>query len=262
MRFLPLAFVVMAASPVLATPLVVDFEDIPLTPNSFLNGGPANNPNNVFTSRGVGFDNTFSFFPGFGGFWSGFSISNVANATTPGFGNQYAAFPGSGANASPTYAVYYDSFGDYINLPAGLTPASVLLANTTYAALAIRDGDPFSKKFGGPSGNDPDLFTVTLTGHSLPSGTGGITGSVTLPLADFRFADNSLDYILADWLTVDLSPLGQARSISLSFFSTDANPFGPLTPTYVALDNLTLIPEPASLALLAPLATLLLRNRR
>ena len=120
------------------------------------------------------------------------------------------------------------------------------------------NGDQFAKQFGGPTGDDPDFFSVTLTGVD---GGGAETGAVTFFLADYRFADNSLDYVVNDWQKVDLTPLGAARSIGLSFASSDVGQFGINTPTYVALDDLTLVPEPASLALLA-VGGLLLRRRR
>ena len=52
----------------------------------------------------------------------------------------------------------------YIDLPAGMDPASVRLTNTTFAALSMRDGDAFAKQFGGVSGDDPDWFLLTIDG--------------------------------------------------------------------------------------------------
>jgi hypothetical protein len=165
--------------------------------------------------------------------------------------NQYAAFPGGGANGSRNYAIAYNN-GAYFNLPNETRLSSVSLANSTYTALSMRNGDAFSKKFGGASGNDPDFFRVSLNGFDGLAGTGSLLGSITIPLADFTFADNSQDYILADWLTVDLSSIAAARSVALSFSSSDVGAFGINTPTYVALDNLilTVVPEPSSAVLL------------
>ena len=116
----------------------------------------------------------------------------------------------------------------------------------------MQTGDSFAKKFGGPSGNDPDFFRVSLNGFDGLNGLGNSVGAVTVDLADFTFANNSQDYILSSWLNVDLSSIANARSVSLSWSSSDVGAFGINTPTYVALDNLTLtaVPEPSSLALL------------
>ncbi|MCU0714163.1 MAG: DUF4465 domain-containing protein [Pirellula sp.] len=233
--------------------IVIGFEELSLSPNSFFNGGPLTNTNG-WTSGGVHFGNSFD--SRFGGFWSGFSYSNVINNTTPGFGNQYAAFspgsPGAGAGGSNNYAVAFSGSRTFFNLPTNTLLSSVAVNNTTYAALSMRDGDRFAKKFGGASGNDADFFRVTFNGFDNLNGLGSSVGSVTVDLADFTFADNSLDYILSTWRTVDLSSIANARSVRLSWSSSDVGPFGINTPTYVALDNLALsaVPEPSSLALL------------
>ncbi len=238
----------------------VNFDDANLPPDSFRNDA---GPSGQFVSGGVGFSNSFTDAGTFT-YYSGFALSTVADTTTPGFGNQYASFPGGGAGGQSGAGVagdpYATAFSDdsTITLPAGQTAASVRLTNTTYAALSILNGDPFAKKFGGPTGDDPDFFSVTLTGTD---GGGAETGTVTVFLADYRFADNSLDYVLDTWTPVDLAPLGAARTIGLSFASSDVGQFGINTPTYVALDDLSLVPEPASLALLA-VGGLLLRRRR
>lgn len=247
--------------------LVVDFEELtvftgasPQGGGSFYNGNDGSNTTNSdgWTSQGVLFNNNYNgdFLPSFD-FWSGWSYSNVVNITGAGFTNQYAAFAGGGSDgvggvdAGGNYAVAFGG-GAYFNLPNGSILSSVDLSNTTYAGLSMQTGDSFAKQFGGVSGNDPDFFRVTLTGFDSLDATGNTIGSVTADLADFTFADNSQDYILDDWSTFDLSGISTARSVGLTFESSDTGPFGINTPTYVALDNLTFtaVPEPSSLALL------------
>ncbi len=230
----------------------VDFQDVSLPgPESAYYG--ADNAGG-FVSRGVGFNNSYVDFGGGFFAWSGFSYSNVTDVTTPGFGNQFSAYhlPGGGGDGSSQYGVGFAFFrGEAVlDLAANVRPNSVRLTNTTYAALSMRDGDSFAKKFGGPTGLDPDFFSVTFHGDD---GNGGSTGDVTFFLADFRPAGTANDRIVDAWTTVDLSPLGEnTRRIELEFASTDIGPFGINTPTFVALDNLTLaeIPEPAAIVLL------------
>lgn len=235
--------------------IVIDFEELSLSANSFYNGNSGVGTNtNGWSSGGVHFGNSYD--SSFGGFWNGFSYSNVINTTTPGFTNQYAAFspgsPGAGAGGSNNYAVAYSGSHAFFNLPTNTLLSSVAVNNTTYAALSMQNGDSFAKKFGGVSGNDPDFFRVSFNGFDGLNGVGNAIGSVTVNLADFTFANNSQDYILSNWLTVNLSPIANARSVSLSWASSDVGAFGINTPTYVALDNLTLsaVPESSSLALL------------
>ncbi|MEM1109169.1 MAG: DUF4465 domain-containing protein [Planctomycetota bacterium] len=239
------------------------------------------------TPRDVTDPNYFASNPGFttnnttfaGGSFSGFVVSESTNLAGQGFLFQqfqqppnpnataevsaYALPSGGGADNSDQFAVNFGS--STINLPAGLTPESVELTNTTSAFFSMLNGDSFAKQFGGDTGDDPDFFSVTFTGYDALGGAGGpgnVTGSSTFFLADFTFSDNTQDFIVDDWTFLDLSPLGAARSVGLSFASSDVGDFGINTPLYVALDNLTLIPEPTTFAVLGGLALVITRRRQ
>jgi hypothetical protein len=250
-------------SPANAGNLLIDFEELGLPKNSYDNGSSGSGG---FTSGGAFFNNTFDTTYSV---WNGWAASTMTDGVSPGYLNQYSAFPGSGAGGSATYAVAFSFFpnlfdGNYfdatINLPQNAELVSIDVANTTYTALSIRDGDPFAKKFGGKSGNDPDYLRLTITGFDQAFGAdglnpGAIVGAVDFYLADFRFTDNTWDFILSRWATVDLNPLKNARSLGFALTTSDLGPFGPNTPTYFALDNLRLrtlstVPEPASAWLL------------
>lgn len=215
---------------------VVDFEDLSLAPNSYYNGSDGAGG---FTSRGAFFNNSYN--PTFDS-WSGWSYSNTTNTTTPGFTNQYSAYTGGGFNGSSNYGVAFTfSPGDaYIDLPTGFNAQSAQITNTTYAALSILNGDQFAKKFGGVSGNDPDFFQLTITGLDEQ---GTAIDNVNFYLADYRFSDNSQDYLVDTWKTVDLSSLKQATRLSFAVTSSDIGQFGLNTPAYFALDDLVLSPS-------------------
>lgn len=249
-RWCVLALTLLASS---ARADFIDLEDLSLPPESAENGA---NLAGGFTSRGAFFNNNYD--TTFGS-WAGWAYSNRTDIITPGFGNQYSAFATTGPlPGSSIYGVAYT--GDpidfegydfsFINLPAGMGPESVFLTNTTYAALAMRDGDPFSKRFGGDSGNDPDFFRLVITGFGAANKQGTTVGEVEFFLADYRFVDNALDTIIDEWTRVDLSSLAGARSLGFSLSSTDNGPFGMNTPAYFALDNLSVVPEPGSCVLL------------
>ena len=225
----------------------IDFEDKSLAPNSFYNGSDLAGG---FTSGGAFFNNSYS--PAFGA-WSGWSYSNVNDTTTSGFGNQYAAFPGTGVGGAGIYGVAFNfSPGDArITLPAGSLPLSVSITNTTYTALSMKNGDSFAKKFGGSTGNDPDFFLLTIQGRDSSN---NLTGTVPFYLADYRFVDNTLDYIVNTWQSVDLSTLpSTTTSLTFDMTSSDTGPFGMNTPSYFALDSLiiTAVPEPSTMALIS-----------
>ena len=218
-----------------------------------------------FVSGGTLFNNVYN--ESFSS-WGGFALSKVSDIVTPGFENQYAAYAplgidGRGAGGSAQFAVaYYEGFTPVvptITLAAGERPVSISITNTTYAALSMRDGDGFAKKFGGVSGNEPDFFKLTISGFDAFDAP---TGAVDFFLADFRFANNALDYIVSDWTQVDLTALPEStRSLRLSFESTDNGGFGMNTPAFASVDNLQTVPEPTAAGLIA-LASLGLAVRR
>ena len=84
---------------------LVDFDDLPLAPNSHWNGpdpagtdepdpfgGPLPVKVGSFTSGGVKFGNEYN--TNYDS-WGGFAYSNQTDNTTPGFGNQFSAFTGT-----------------------------------------------------------------------------------------------------------------------------------------------------------------------
>lgn len=236
---------------------VVDFEDLPLAPESFYNGSDGAGG---FTSGGAFLNNTFTDFGGGYSGWTGWSYSNITDNTSPGFGNQYSAIPGIGAGGSSNYAVAFgfDPGDATIKLPASLFADSMFITNTTYAYLAMRDGSQFSKMFGGQTGNDPDFFLLTITG--LDSLDAPI-GAVDFYLADYGFADNSRDYLIDSWTEVDLTSLEGASTLSFGLTSSDVGKYGMNTPAYFAIDNLNVVPEPVTLTLLALGGVLALRRK-
>jgi hypothetical protein len=254
------AFLTAAAASAAQAVTVVDFSDLSLAPQSFHSGSTETNG---FFSAGAFFNNSYD---ATWGSWGGWAYSNVIDTTTPGWGNQFAAIPGSGPGTSGIYAVaYVDDFTPTvptITLPGGTLPVSLKVSNTTYAYYSMLEGDDFSKKFGGEDGNDADFFLLTITGLDSD---GGVTGQVEVFLADYRFLDNSQNYILNEWTVADLSSLGSGTT-SLRFLlsSSDEGAFGMQTPAYFALGELVLIPEPATAALAlgaAGFGLILLRRR-
>lgn len=249
-----------------ASPIVIDFEDVSLVPNSATYGGPGTLADYVpeevmLTSGSASFRTTITRYSP-AEYWSGFAFSNNGDTTSNSWTNDTSSFTGSGAGGSGNFAVaYWQSYdpAPLIALPAGFRPTAVKLTNTTYTALTIRDGDP--NNFSSGEYEAGDFLSVTFTGKSLADGTGSTTGAATFFLADFR-AGNTL--VVDAWTDFSLASLGDARSIVIDFASSDVGAWGINTPTYVALDNLTLVavPEPATLVLAAMAAAAWLMRRR
>lgn len=252
---IPLSTVLLTVSTASLSAVTVTFDQLTLKSESFYNGS---DNAGQFVDSGATFLNQFTVGDGFTS-WSGFAYSNTTDSTTPGFGNQYSAFPGSGADGSTTYAVAYRSPVITFDTPASFVGGSADFTNTTYAALDMRNGSQFSKRFGGDSGDDPDFLKVDISG----SLNGQPTGALELFLADFRFNDASQDFILSQWETVDLSPLGTVDRVTFAFSGSDTGEFGLNTPVYFAMDNLTFtVPEPSSICLSLLSASALFSRRR
>lgn len=268
---------------VLKADVVVDFESQDLGGSGVSNGPVANativpgayggnDHIGVFTADGVDFSNRYN---DLYGSWSGFAVSNHTDTTTPGYSNQYSATPGSGSGGSDAYAVafgYANSTPTSINtltalpsiyLPDGEQAISADVSNTTYASLSMSNGDSFAKQFGGPAGTDPDFFKLSVFG--IDANDQILDTTIEVFLADFRFTDSLQDFILDDWLTIDLTSMSDARSLHFNLSSSDVGPYGLNTPGYFALDNFataTAVPEPGSLAVLMSIGIGVAINRR
>ena len=151
-----------------------------------------------FTSGGAAFANQRTDWGGGFASWSGFAYADTVDTTTAAFSNEFSAFAGGGAGGSANYGVGYVSNYDAaprIDFAAPLELAGASFTNTTYAALSMLNGDGFAKRFGGTSGDDADWLKLSVTGLDAQD---AVTGTVDVYLADYRFADNSLDYVLDD----------------------------------------------------------------
>lgn len=253
-----LALVAVAGS---AAAVVVDFEGLTVPPSGYFNGNtgtlsPGQSVSTPWEAGGFGFANTFGI-DSFGGFdypyWYGFAYSNIVDTTDPSFTNQYASYPGGGYQSS-TYAVAYgDAAG--IVLPVPSSVAGFRIANTTYAALTMKNGDQYGFSAPLPPGG---WFATTATGR-LGATT---TGSATFYLADLRGA--APPGVLAGWSWFDLSALGPVDRIEFSFDGSDKSTFGLNTPAYFALDDLTVtaVPEPTVAVIAATVAIAAVVRRR
>ncbi|MCX5684437.1 MAG: DUF4465 domain-containing protein [Planctomycetota bacterium] len=238
-----------------------NFDNLALGANSYWDGGPTAG-SHPFVSGSATFNNGFFYDPYYGmTSWGGWAYSNKSDTTTPDWTNQYSAIPGvahSGANYAIGYIDMWDGVIPTVTLATPSVVDSAWFTNTTYAFYSIRDGTSFSKVFGDDPDPD-DWFILTITGKDA---AGAVTGSVDFPLADYRFAGNAQDYIVSDWTRVDLASLKTVKSLEFTLTSSDSGFFGMNTPSYFAMDSLTVSPEPATLGLVALGLAALARRRR
>lgn len=215
---------------------IIDFDTLTLPQSqNFWNGSDISGG---FTDGTAFFNNTYNTTYNF---WSGFAYSAATDNTTSGIGNQYSAFPGIGAAGSVQYGVWY---GDgVINFSNPQIVDSIKVSNGTYPAISMRDGDSFGKQFGSPNAadgtpdgtNGEDWFLLTIYGLDVNDDT---VGTVEFYLADYRFSDNTQDYIVDTWKNVDLSSLGEVKKLAFGLTSSDVGQYGMNTPGYFVIDNI------------------------
>lgn len=170
------------------------------------------------------------------GFGGGFTYTNKTDKTTPGYTN-ISAVTGEGVvKGQPYLTSNTNSFtqAKLINLqPDKYTFDKVSVTNTTYAYLAIKDGNAgygTVKKFAAG-----DWFKLTITGYTA---SGTKIGDIFFYLADFR---NDKSEIINTWKAVDLTSLSTANYLTFSLESTDTSGEYMNTPSYFCLDGLTMV---------------------
>ncbi len=277
-----LGLVLGLVAPAAGGDIVVNFDDLSYPNGSFDPGslfpkGPAPGTGSYdngwdlaggFTSHGAFFSNSYD--TAFNS-WSGWAYSNVNDPTTTGptpflgdFNHQFAAITGTAPGGSGNYAISSGT-GAAINLPAGTSPVSFEVTNSTYSYLSMTHGDGFAKQF-----STGDFFELKIFGFMGSNGAGTEVGEVDFFLAKYTSSDSLPVNV---WTLVDLSSLAKAHSLTFDYASSDVGEFGINTPEYFAMDDLTLrtasvVPEPstAMLALTAMgtmgLAAVRCRRRR
>lgn len=237
MKKINLFFSAMCLALFLPAQTIADFENLVLSADSFWNGSDLTGG---FSSGNTYYHNDYN--TAFDA-WSGFSYSNMKDSITSGFANQYSAITASGANGSTNYVVGVEYGNAKVMLTgsaAGGLVEGFYVTNSTYAYRSMKDGDMFAKKFGGSTGDDKDWLKLTLRGWLNGSMK---PNEVEFYLADYRFADNSEDYIVDSWQWLNLLPLGNVDSIQFFMSSSDTGTFGMNTPAYFCIDDFTTADE-------------------
>lgn len=251
--------------------IVIDFEELTFfsgtsgssdgEPGGFYyngdNGTGAPNSDG-WTSRGATFSNAYS--PDFGGYWSGWAYSNVVNRLTPFVDNQYASFPGGGSDGAGgidvggNYAVAYTGSevgrsDAVVRFGQAMQVHAIDLANTTWVALYARDNNPpfYPNR---DNFTDGDFLRLVIQGLD---GNDSVVGELVTSLVDFGGMGTDDNFILDEWLSINLDSLGTVSGLRFVIDSNLTSTYFGVTyidpPAYVAIDNLrlTAIPEPSSL---------------
>ena len=219
---------------------VTDFENLTLGADTFYenhNGDSWMTANATFR---YAWDTTYSLWD------AGFAYTNKNNISNGTYTNLYGAITGKGYNNSNTYVTASQGyFGEQMRIKLNASEKSVVgffVTNSTYGYKTMLNGGGPARAFGDTlhthsgltPGNYPDWFKLTV--YAYKNGAKK-TDTVEFYLADYRFSDNSKDYIVNAWSWVDCSTLGNVDSLSLKLYSSDTGSFGINNPTYFCMDN-------------------------
>jgi hypothetical protein len=213
------------------------FEGFTLPNNSFYKdtaGADWQTTNAIFR---YDWDTTYSYWS------SGSAYTNVKDSTNGNYSNLYGCIAYNGYNNSNYYVTLQNYATIVLKSPYQIVDG-FYITNTTYAAKVVKYGNMFSRAFGDttgtgcgcPQGSYPDWFKVVIRGYKNGN---MLNDSVEFYLADYRFSNNSQDYIVWNWQWVDCSALGQVDSIQFFMFSSDTGPWGMNTPAFFSIDNFT-----------------------
>jgi hypothetical protein len=204
---------------------VVGFEDITVPVNGYIDSVGVTNQFSTtsFTFQSI-YNSQYSYLE------KGFALSTQKDTITEGTKSQYASYAGSGSGNSNTYIVSVGT--SMFKMPTKATTLiSLDITNTTFAALSMKNGDQFAKKF---TAQDKDFLKVWIRGYAA----GKIKDSIEVYLANFQSTNPSEHYIQKSWKKVDLSKLNPVDSVNFKLESSDNSPYGMNTPAYFAIDNI------------------------
>ena len=208
--------------------IVVGFEDLSVPINGYID---SIGTTNQFSTTSFTFQSVYNTdYPGYFYLEKGFALSTLKDTVTVGQKGKYAAYAGSGSGNSNTYIVSAET--SMFKMPTKATSLiSLDITNSTYAALSMKNGDQFAKKF---NAQDKDFLKVWIRGYAA----GKVRDSIEVYLANFQSSNTAEHYIQKTWKKVDLSKLNPVDSVNFKLVSSDNSPYGMNTPAFFAVDNI------------------------
>ena len=159
--------------------------------------------------------------------------SNETATTYSGLQDQWRNIVGKGYDNSENYGISYPQPGTItvMNKENGDNIRGFYVTNTAWVYDAVKKGDGMSDVAGGFQKGD--YFKLIIKGKKADN----TESQVEYYLADYRAENEADHYVLDTWQWVDLSSLGEVKSVSFKMEGTKKNNWGLTTPAYFAFDN-------------------------
>ncbi len=147
---------------------------------------------------------------------------------------------GAGAQGSDTFAIVYgddDSAASFkFSAGAECVIENMEICPTAYVYGVITEGNPFGIHPGRHFRDVNGWFKVRAIGYDA---LGNETATVEKYLCDYRVGSNVVD-IAAAWQSWSLVGLGPVNKVVFDFDGSDLGDYGLNTPSYLAIDNITI----------------------
>lgn len=201
------------------------------------------NTNNTFQSQYMVFSHEGET-SAWGLLWNGFTPARVSDTTVQSdwLSHQFQIMTGGGmaGKGTPYIVAFWDTQENFTtpaderscrityqksatDAPQPFRPLSVYVQNTAYAYYTMLEGNNYAKKFG------PEDYLILRAYGVHADGT--YSGTMVYLARDGKIVD--------DWTLFDLSSLGEVNEIFFTMESSDEGQWGMNTPSYFALDCLT-----------------------
>ena len=195
----------------------IDFQDVDIPNGEYLNDAGASG----FFQKGImSFQNSFVYDAEWDySWWYGFAYSQMHNVETSGWENEYSAYVFNDLPENKFMVGYFapwEASSIDITFSAPVKDLSFDFANTTYTALAMKNGDDFTKKFT----TSDDWLMLTIKAISTEG-----TETMTMKLGDGVNITNK-------WNTIPVS-INNVTKLEFSLTSSDDG-----VPTYFCIDNI------------------------
>ena len=169
------------------------------------------------------------------GWWKTYENQlSVYNASSSDGANR-----GAGYNGSNTFAIIYDAAETpaSFNFTAGAECIieSIQICPTSYVYGVITQGNPFGNNPGQSLKEVAGWFKVIATGYDA---YGNEVGSMEKYLCDYRNGANIVE-LATTWQSWSLSGLGMVNKVVFGFEGSDVGDYGLNTPSYLAIDNIS-----------------------